>query len=351
MTERRIRAFVLTAGHGTRLRPLTLFLPKPLLPVRGEPVVGHTLRRLAAAGCEAAVLNLHHLPDAIPRCLGTRYHSLRLLYSPEEEEIQGTLGALYPQRDFLAAADVVLLVNGDTCCRWPWKRLIRRHLRSGAEATLLLHRRPATADLGGAVGVDAKGRVVELRGIGVAGPRRRLLFAGAHVLSRRLLGRLRPGPGDIINDLYIPLLRRGGHVDSFVTAAPWHDLGTPERYLAANLHALEERFPFGGRSCEISPLAEVHETATVVASVLEDGVRIGEGAHVEGSVLLAGAEVAPASRIAHSIVGPGAHLPSAARIENRMICHTRPGYQAVPRESVMGELIYTPLDPSAVATG
>lgn len=344
MKKRKIRAFVLTAGHGARLRPLTLFLPKPLLPICGEPVVGHTLRRLAAAGCEAAVLNLHHLPDALPRCLGTRYHGLRLLYSPEEE-IQGTLGALYPQRHFLAAADVVLLVNGDTWCCWPWKRLIRRHLRSGAEATLLLHRRPPAAALGGGIGVDAGGRVVELRGACVAAPRRRHLFAGAHVLSRRLLERLEPGPGDVMGDLYIPLLRRGGYLDTLVTATPWHDLGTPERYLAANLDALKgRRSPFGRRRCRVSPLAEVHATATVAGSLLDDGVRIGEEAHVEGSVLLAGAEVAPASRIEHSIVGPGVHLPSAAKIENRMICRTRLGYQAGPRESMMGELIYTPLD-------
>ncbi|HEX9735255.1 MAG TPA: NDP-sugar synthase [Thermoanaerobaculia bacterium] len=343
MKRKRIRALVLTAGHGTRLRPLTLFLPKPLLPVRGEPVVGHTLRRLAAAGCETAVLNLHHLPDAIPRCLGSRYHGLRLLYSPEEE-IQGTLGALYPQRQVLAAADVVLVVNGDTWCRWPWKRLIRRHLRSGAAATLLLHRRPPAAELGGGVGVDARGRVVELRDVGFAAPpRRRHVFAGAHVFSRELLERLEPGPGDVVSDLYIPLLRRGGHLDSVVTAAPWYDLGAPERYLEANLAALAGRSLFGRRRCEISPLAEVHETATVVGSVVDDGVRIGEGAHVEGSVVLAGAEVASASRLEHSVVGPGVHLPPAARIENRMICRTRLGYQAVPGESVMGELIYTPL--------
>lgn len=342
MKNRRIRAFVLAAGHGTRLRPLTLFLPKPLLTVCGEPLVGHTLRRLADAGCEAAVVNLHHLPDAIPRALGTRYHGLRLLYSPEQE-IQGTLGALYPQRQFLAAADVVLLVNGDTLCRWPWERLIRRHQRSGADATLLLHRQPPRPDLGGGVGVDAEGRVVELRDARVGEPRKRHVFAGAHVLSRRLLERLAPGPGDVVADLYIPLLREGGHVHGVVTGVPWRDVGTPERYLAANLDGLRRRFSVGGRS-HVSPLAEVHETAAVVASVIDDGVRIGERAHVESSVLLASAEVPAGSRIERSILGPGVRLPASARIESRMVNRARLGYQAGPRESVMGELVYTPLD-------
>ena len=115
----RIRGFVLAAGYGERLRPLTHFLPKPLLPIAGEPVIGHTLRTLAAARCEAVAVNLHHLPEAIPRQLGTSYHGLPLAYS-FEEEIQGTLGALHPQLDFLAAADLVLLVNTERASTPPF---------------------------------------------------------------------------------------------------------------------------------------------------------------------------------------------------------------------------------------
>ncbi len=338
----RIRGFVLAAGYGERLRPLTLFLPKPLLPVAGEPVLGHTLRRLAAARCEAVAVNLHHLPEAIPQRLGESYHGLPLVYSLEDE-IQGTFGALYPLRDFLAAADLVLLVNGDSLCAWPWRRLIRHHLRSGAEATLLVHRRAPDPDLGGGVGLDTAGRVVALRDAMVGDVKRHHVFAGAHVLSRRLLDRLTDGPGDIVDDLYIPLLADGGRIDGVVTAARWHDLGTPERYLEAHLDWLR-RPPFGRRRSSISPLALIHPTSTVLASGVEPDVRIGEESHVEGSVLFSGAEVAAGSRIERSILGPGVRLPAAARIEGRMINRTRLGYMASARESVMGDLVYTPLD-------
>lgn len=341
MKSARIRAFVLTAGHGRRLRPLTLSLPKPLLPIAGEPIVGHTLRQLGRFGCEAAVLNLHHLPDALPRHFGASYYGLPLVYSPEEE-IQGTLGALHPQRGFLRSADAVLLVNGDTYCKWPWRRLIRRHLRTGAEATLLCHRRPPDPELGGAVGLAANGRVVGIRDARIAEPKSRHVFAGAHVLSPRLLDRIAPGPGDIVNDLYAPLLAEGGRIEGVVTRAEWQDLGTPERYLEAHLEESKRRL--GKRSCRISPLADVHPRALVEGSFVDHGARVGEGAEVEDCVLLARAEVAPGSRIGRSILGPGVRLPSSARIEGRMINKVRPGYQTGPRESVMGDLIYTPID-------
>jgi len=125
----RFRAVVLAAGFGRRLRPLTDWLPKPLLPVCGKPVVLHTLEALAAAGCEATALNLHHLGEPIRRRLGDDFEGMPLTYS-EEPEILGTLGALYPLRDFIAGAEHLLIVNGDSLCRWPLAGLLRRHVKS-----------------------------------------------------------------------------------------------------------------------------------------------------------------------------------------------------------------------------
>ncbi len=341
MRRPRLRAFVLTAGLGARLEPLSLFLPKPLLPICGEPVAGHTLRRLAGLGCEVAALNLHHLPEAIPERLGRSWFGLPLVYSPEEE-IRGTLGALYPQRRLLAEADLVLVVNGDTLCRWPWRAMIRRHLRSGADATLLLHRRAPEAALGGGIGVDSEGNVVQLRDHEpVAEVARRHLFAGAHVLSPRLLDRLEEGPADTIDDLYLPLLRDGGRIASLATSRRWHDLGTPRRYLVADLDwARGSRLR--RRRGWISPLARVAATAAVQRSVIEAGVVVEDDVKIEGSVLLPGARVASGSRIRSSVLGPGVRL-AAADIEHRMINQVKTEYQPGADESVMGDLVYTPI--------
>ena len=344
MKSPRLRALVLTAGFGSRLRPLTFFLPKALLPVCGEAVAGHTLRQLARLGCEAAVLNLHYLGDAVAEYFGSSHHGLPLSYS-REPEIQGTLGALYPVRDFLAAADLVLLVNGDTLCSWPWKALIRQHLRSGADATMLLHRRTPREALGGPVGVDARGAVARLRDAEpVAEVASRHAFMGAHVLAPRLLDRIEERPADIVGDLYIPLLRDKGKLQSMVTARKWHDLGTPERYLAASLDwARRRRLPGFRRRGLISSRAEVDGTASVQRAVVEADAVVEGQVRIEESVLLGGAVVPGGCAIHGSIIGPGVELPAAARIEHRMVTRVRSGYQPAAGDSMMGDLVYTPL--------
>ncbi len=345
MKSRRLRAFVLTAGLGSRLRPLTYFLPKALLPICGEAVAGRTLRQFARLGCESAVLNLHHLGGDISEHFGSTYHGLPITYSPEEV-IQGTLGALYPQRDYLAQADLVLLVNGDTLCSWPWKKMIKKHLRSGADATMLLHRKRPQEALGGPVGVDARGAVVQLRDAEPVGEvTRRHIFAGAHVLAPRLLERIEKGPSDIVGDLYIPLLKEKGRIHSVTTARKWHDLGTPERYLQASLGwARRRKLPGFRSSGVVSSLAEIDETASVQRAVVEGGAVVRSEARIEESILLSGAIVPSGCTIRGSIVGPGAELPAGAKIERRMVTRVRSGYQPGARDSVMGDLVYTPLE-------
>src|SRR3954465_14925759 len=133
MQGRRIRAVVLAAGLGTRLPPLTRPTPRPLLPVRGVPILGHTLARLAAAGCEAVAVNLHYQGDQIRQRFGDSHAGMPLTWS-EEPEVLGTLGALRRVKKFFAPADLVLLVNGDSLCRGPLRKLIRKHLASGARS-------------------------------------------------------------------------------------------------------------------------------------------------------------------------------------------------------------------------
>lgn len=346
----RLRALVLAAGHGTRLRPLTHALPKPLLPIAGEPVAGRTLRRLRAAGCEAAVLNLHHLGDAVAAEFGRSWHGLPLEYS-REPEIQGTLGALDPPREFLARADAVVVVNGDSLCRWPIEALWRRHRKTGADVTLLLLRREPDEALGGGVGVDASGRVVALRDLpGVAEPRRRHVFAGAWMMSPRALERVEPGFGDVVEGLWQPLLRDGARIESVTTGRSWHDLGTPGRYLEAVLDTLGANRPswhplswFSDGRPVVSALALVDPAAELRRASIERGAVIERGARVERSLVLEGARIGAGSRIHRCIVGPGVRLPASTEIEKRMICRADRRHELGPGESVLADLVYTPL--------
>ena len=340
----RLRAFVLTAGLGTRLRPLTLHHPKPLLPVCGAPLVTHTLAQLAKLGCELAVLNLHHLPDAIPTVLGDSYDGMALSYS-REPEILGTWGALSPPRAQLEDADAVLLINGDTLCRWPLRALLRRHARSGADATLLLHRRAPDARLGGGVGVDGAGVVTTLRDAEPVGEvARRHIFAGAHVLSPRLLERAPDREADIVSELYLPLLAEGGCLAAVVTSRRWHDLGTPERYLEGVLDQARGRIPKAlWRGRHLAEGVDLAEDAELRAAVVEAGARIEPGARVEESLLLPRAVVGAGSRLRHVILGPDVHLPPGTTLERRLVTRVVTGDAPRPEQTVLGGLVYTPL--------
>jgi mannose-1-phosphate guanylyltransferase len=313
MAGPRVRALVLAAGLGMRLRPLTSTLPKPLLPVAGVPLLATSLECLVEIGCEAAAVNLHHLGGQIRDAFGARFRGMPLHWS-FEPELLGTLGALHPLRDFLAPAEVILLVNGDSLCRWPLAALLSRHLAAaagGGRATLLLTSRPDPAAFGGGVGIDARGRIRSLFSSDRERGRiaRRLVFAGAHALSPELLRRVPAGFADSVRDLYVPLLDEGEMLAALVTARRWHDLGTPRRYLDAMSETLAAR-----RSSFISGTATVAPGARVRWADVEAGAAVAAGAEVEGALLLPGARVGEGALVKDSIVGFGAVVGAGQRV-------------------------------------
>ena len=354
MQGSRVRALVLAAGLGTRLRPLTDIAPKPLLPVTGLPILGHTLQQLAAVGCEAAAVNLHHRGDQIRQRFGDSFAGMPLVYS-DEPDLLGTLGAFHPLKDFFAEADLVLLVNGDSLCRWPLKRLIRCFNANAAQACLLLTAQAPPADFGGGVGIDRTGRILSFRpkddpeNAEVA---RRYVFAGAHVISPRLLERVSPGKSDIVRDLYIPLLNEPEtKLTSLVTTRAWHDLGTPLRYLEGVIDWARPGWPERmWRQAWISPEAVVEPGAKVRRSAVEAGAKVGEGAHVERSVLLPGSKVGQGSVVRESILGFGASVPPGTWVERRIIMPQRAGYTPGLDDSVVGGAVFTPIAPGGLVT-
>lgn len=349
MQGRRLRALVLAAGLGTRLRPLTELVPKPLLPVTGVPILGHTLAQLTAVGCDAIAVNLHHLGDQIRQHFGDAIAGVPITWS-EEPELLGTLGAFWPLREFFAPADLVLLINGDSLCQWPLRRLIRRHLAGGAKATLLLASRPDPAAFGGGVGIDRQGRIVSFWPGDPAGHQidgevvRRHVFAGAHVFAPELLARVGPQKADIVRNLYLPMRDEGLPLESMVTSRSWHDLGTPQRYLEAVVECAQAGWPERlWRRSWISPAAGIGRGAKVRRSAVEAGAQVGEGAHVERSVLLPGARVGQGSVVRESILGFGASVPSGAWVERRIVMPQGAGFAPGLDDSVVGGSVFIPI--------
>lgn len=343
----KIRALVLAAGFGTRLAPLTDTLPKPLLPVRGRTVAEVTLERLVRAGCEAAALNLHHLGGAVRERLGSSFAGMPLVYS-EEEEILGTFGALAPLADFFRGADAVILVNGDSLCRWPLRRLIRRHVKTGAVATLLFAARADPGVYGGGVAVSPKQGVISFAagsGDDSEGVRR-LVFAGAHVLSPDLVARAPERFSHIVHELYEPVLAEAGKIATLATSRPWHDLGTPRRLRDAVTGGGVAMAPFRwARPVWVAPSAEVAPGARLRHSVVEAGARVERGARLRDSVVFPGVVVGEGAVVRGSVLGPGAVIPPGSRVRDRMVTRRRAGGTLPPGSSVVAELVYSPLDP------
>lgn len=282
----------------------------------------------------------------IPETLGTEYEGMRLVYS-EEPEILGTMGALGPLRDFFAGCDEILVVNGDSLCRWPLKRLLRTHRRSGAAASLLLARGADPRRYGGGVGIDRKGRILSLsskdRDRGEVFSRH--VFAGAHVLSGELLDRVGRGPANFVPDLWKPLLEEDRRLQALVSRRRWHDLGTPERYLEGVLDWARGGYPgrWWRRSWRAQE-ARVADRAKVSASVLEPDVEVAADSRVARCLLLPGSRVGPGVEVRESILGPGAILPKGARVEGRLVVPQIQDQPARKGDSLIGGMVYSSLD-------
>lgn len=351
MKTPRFRAVVLSAGLGTRLRPLTLALPKPLLPVAGLPVLGHTLTTLQKHGCEAVAVNLHYQGEKIASRFGSEFEGMPIRYS-HEETILGTLGALSPLADFLADAERVVVLNGDSLTRWPLPRLLKHHATEEALATVLVTSRAEVEEFGGGITIGKNGRVRTFLhderspSAGAASGEtpektRRRVFAGAHVFSPGFLERAPTPPSDFVRDLYEPLLRDGGRIDAVESSDPWFDIGTPRRYLDGVVG-----WSAGGRWRRrgwSSPEAQVAEFATVRRSVLEAGVTVATGSKVRRSLLMSGATIGRGARVNDSIIGPGVSLPAGTVVESRLVTEARADTPPDPSASVVGGLVYGPL--------
>ena len=284
---------VLAAGLGSRLRPLTDLLPKPLVPVGDRPALAHVLDRLAAAGLGPVAVNAHHGLDAMRAFLEARGGAA---LSPEPD-LLGTAGGLARAAALLGDGDA-LVWNADILVELDPRRLIAAHAGAaarGAEATLVVQ---PLAPGQGSVGLDASGRVVRLRDARAGDESSGGEFLGVQVIGEGLRRAL-PARGCLVGDVYIPAMLRGARLAAHLWEGPFFDIGTPRTYLAANLAWAAAR----GLS------AWLHPTARVAPGVVVRDAVIGAGATVNAS---GGGDCA----LERCVVWPGASVvaPLAAAI-------------------------------------
>jgi NDP-sugar pyrophosphorylase family protein len=228
-----MKAMILAAGLGTRLRPLTNTIPKPLLPIAGTPLIVWNLLLLKRHGFYDIVINLHHLGPMIEQALGNgSKYGLRIYYS-HEPVILGTGGGI-KQAEPNFSGEPVLVLNGDTLFELDLEALCAFHQQRKAAATLVL-RSDDEAARWGLVEVGSDDRIVRITGRGKSetGPSQPRMFAGIHVLHPRLLRDVPKGKESSIIDAYVSAIQRDEAVLGYDLKGYWSDVGTPQRYAQA----------------------------------------------------------------------------------------------------------------------
>jgi mannose-1-phosphate guanylyltransferase len=269
---------VLAAGLGTRLRPLTDELPKPLLPLGDRPVLAHVVERLRAAGIVEGAVNSHHLSHKIKEF--TRVSGF-FLHVEQEDEIRGTAGGVWGARSKLGDAPV-LVSNADLIFDVPAASLIGAVVRSGTMA-FAVARRPAGE---GAVGLGVNDEIVRLRGERFGNEVGGADYLGVMALGSDALDRL-PSKGCLVGDVALPLLRRGRSLSAVAVLSPFWSLGDSiGDYLDANRAWLEAG---GGHGSYCGEGAHVAEGVELASSVVGPGASLTGGGLVERSVIWPGA--------------------------------------------------------------
>jgi len=326
-----MKAILLVGGEGTRLRPLTETIPKPLVPLVDRPFLGHVLDHLARHGVGEVLLSSPYLEGVFAAFLARRRSGPAVTWVAEPIPL-GTGGATANAARTLR--ETFLVLNGDILTDMDLSALLADHRARGAMATIALSRVDDARQYG-LVTADEAGRVLEFREKPVD-PAPGLVNVGTYVLEPEAVAGV---PTDrwvsIEREVFPGLIDSGATVHAFVSHGYWMDLGTPENYLQATFDALEGKIEgLSYAAPHIDPSAEIslrsHLGRWVVAG---PGARIGGDAEVEDSVLLAGAVVADRAKVRESIMGPGAVVGTDSTVQGAVLAE---GATIPPGMSVEG---------------
>ncbi len=291
-------AMLLGAGYGTRLRPLTGLVPKPLVPVGLRPLLDRHISLLSSLGVTRAALNASHLADQLVAHVASS--------SPENVEIDvlveerplGIGGGLLGARRLLEREDRFLVLNTDVFHTIDLDSVMRSHDGRGADATLVVRRADA-GEPADELTVDGDGVVTGVPGMGM--PASGWKFAGIHVLTPGIFEYL--DPAGAIFPAYRRLLAHGARVVAHVCEdVTWVDVGTPAGYLEANRMT-------AGSGALVAPSAKVGRGCVVgPGTVIGEGARIGAGARLTEAVVWPRTAVPPGAVLERAVAYPGGIL-------------------------------------------
>lgn len=330
------KAMILAAGFGSRLRPLTHFVPKPLVPVASVPLIRYALRLLAQFGVKEVMINLHHLPDQVENALGRQAEGMILHYS-RETKILGTGGGLRKVGAFFD--DTFILINADAIIDLDIAAALKCHREHQAIATMVLMKK-RKSDPYTTVGVNAQGLVQQIgdKPSYEGEPLSPHFFTGAHIMEPEFIDYIPPDIESCIAGYAYPkVLEDSRRVAAYVHDGLWADVGTLQRYWEINADFLQRRaqtqnfWPLasvlpddidpGGAVMHIGDKCNIGSTVRLEPPmIICDGARIGDGAVIGPEVVIgAGASVGKNARISHSLLLPNAKIEAGLHVEQEVV--------------------------------
>ena len=335
-----MQALILAGGEGTRLRPLTSTVPKPVVPLVNRPFISYMLEWLARHQVDDVILSCGFMAEGVRSVLGdgSRY-GIRLRYLEEPRPL-GTGGALKFAEELLD--ERFFMLNGDVLTDLDLDAQLAQHERTGALATLALVEVEDPSAYG-LVRLAADNSVEEF--VEKPSPDEidtNLINAGAYVLDREVLDGMPPAGANVSIEREVFPTLVGDGLFGYPGTGYWLDIGTPARYLQGTYDILEGNVSTEvGRLLSDAQLARVGDAIVegrVVApalvaggcevadgaivggrTVLGEGASVGEGSHVESSVLLGGASVGARSVVRGAIIGTGATIGDHCHIEGGVV--------------------------------
>lgn len=318
-----IDAVVLVGGKGTRLRPLTLSAPKPMLPTAGVPFLEHLLSRIRAIGVTHVVLGTSYRAETFSEYFGDGSDfGLEIDYVVEETPL-GTGGAIRNVYEKLRA-DTVMVFNGDILSGVDLHAVLAEHRDTGADTTLHLVRVPDPTAFG-CVPTDTSGRVEAFLEKAPAPPTDQI-NAGCYVFARAVVDAIPVGhPVSVERETFPGLLAAGARLQGHVDTSYWLDLGTPAAFVRGCADLVQGIAPTAALPGPVGTALLLDGASVAASATVSDGatvgrdVVVGDGARIVGSVLMDGARVGANAVVERSVLGLGASVGSETLLHDAVL--------------------------------
>ncbi|OGL42735.1 MAG: hypothetical protein A2161_15280 [Candidatus Schekmanbacteria bacterium RBG_13_48_7] len=326
-----MKAMILAAGLGTRMKPFTDRYPKPILPILNIPVIYYVISILHKAGISEIMINLHHLPDTIKSCINSLDKMDAEFNFSYEENILGTGGGLWSVQKFFSD-ETFVLINSDIVIDIDLNMVIETHKHADALATMVLRKDPRARQYG-SIGLNRENKVRRILDCNPenSNPETETMFTGVHILEPSVFSQFpqQVSTFDIIRQVYIPMLKQDEHIQGYIHEGFWADIGTPQRYLETNIkllkYSITEKTGITELACKL--LARMNSRGTgdykIVSPVLyDDKCEFGSGCKIGPNVIIGkNSAIGEKSVVENSVIFHNTIIPARSSFSNCIICN------------------------------